>query len=682
MSAVKKKIIKPGYAKAVGEKLGGAAAVAMTDTGGAGGVRTQTAPAGYADTVKQRYAGDQAKASITAAMGRTNDDKSDDIAGSIYKSAPGIVKPGYAKEVEERLGAALGGGGAATAMTDTGGAGGVRPSTVPVGYVDAVKAKYDANTQSADEERSHSQRAAARAADREAKATAEERSHSQRAAARAADREAAAAAEAEAAEAEAAAAQKEAEDRAAWEKTYGINSEKIRDDTLAEIHRTYERMSATYGTQAENLRQRGLSNSGYAAVLERVMREQENAARAQAYADYSANEAKNAQGYAQYKDAQDEKQKAQKLEALQAASTLLDNYDNPDTVKKMLTDYYGYDAETVDAIIADAQSFKESAASGGITANYESTVSAYNQLRSTGRSHEQALETMRKLGYYEDGDLNAIDKEYTVNEEWSAKQTETLTTSLSGAISAISAGNATDAYAILKKLGDQNLIAAYVDAGNDPNKQIMAIYNYADALYNADPSAENAALLNAVGVERLRTNLEKVVTNNLKKLPDAVADILDGKCNDGTDTAKTEQLQIIRDQMQITSVKNDGHGVNDPSGYSGVWIGMNFLGKDIEVRADYYDGDTEQEKAILEAANNLIPNAEAGATVTVKDDEGRHLCISDGMGGWYWLDAKGDITNSMYFGKDALNGGDDDLTDEEWEAMIMVMWDTSPSVEI
>lgn len=561
------------------------------------------------------------------------------------------MKPGYAKAVEERLGAALGGGGAATAMTDTGGTGGVKAPTVPAGYADAVKAKYDANTQSADEERSHSQRAAARAADREA-----------------------AAAEAEAA---AAAAQKEAEDRAAWEKTYGIDSEGIRNDELAEARSYYARMSATYGNQAESLRQKGLSNSGYAAVMERVTREQENAARAQAQANYIANEEKNAQGYAQYKDAQDAKakeeadaQNAKRLQGLESASTLLDSYD-AETVRKMLVDYQGFDEATADAILADAQSFRESAANGGITANYESTASVYSNLVSRGMSHEDALQYMRDMGQFVEGDLSMIDKEYGLQKEWSAKQTETLTTSLSGAISAISAGDTAGAYEMISKQMDETARAEYLAAGNDPNKQIMAIYNYANRIYSADPTKANAALLNAVGTERLRTNLEKVVSNKFKKLPNAVADILDGKCNDGSDTAKTEQLQVIRDQMQITSVRNVGKYFGSDDGYKGVRIGMNFLGTDIEVRADYYAGDTKQEKAIINAANNLMPNAEAGATVTVKDDEGRHLCISDGKGGWYWLDAKGDITS-----------GGDDLSDEEWEAMIMVMWDTSPRVEI
>lgn len=93
-----------------------------------------------------------------------------------------------------------------------------------------------------------------------------------------------------------------------WAQEHGVDADKVFQDAMALARTQYEQARATYGLQAEQLAQAGLTNSGVSDNMERVAYAQKVQAEQAALDQKAALEQANKEGFATYQEEQKQKQ--------------------------------------------------------------------------------------------------------------------------------------------------------------------------------------------------------------------------------------------------------------------------------------------------------------------------------------------------------------------------------------
>lgn len=109
-----------------------------------------------------------------------------------------------------------------------------------------------------------------------------------------------------------------------WAQEHGVDSDKVFQDAMALARTQYEKSRATYGLQAEQLAQAGLTNSGVSDNLERAAYAQKVQAEQAALGQKAALDQANKQGFAQYQ----EQQKQQQQQYTNLYQQLVDGYED------------------------------------------------------------------------------------------------------------------------------------------------------------------------------------------------------------------------------------------------------------------------------------------------------------------------------------------------------------------
>ena len=109
-----------------------------------------------------------------------------------------------------------------------------------------------------------------------------------------------------------------------WAKQNGVDSDKVFQDAMALARTQYEQSRATYGLQAEQLAQAGLTNSGVSDNLERAAYAQKVQAEQAALGQKAALDQANKQGFAEYQ----EQQKQQQQQYTNLYQQLVDGYED------------------------------------------------------------------------------------------------------------------------------------------------------------------------------------------------------------------------------------------------------------------------------------------------------------------------------------------------------------------
>lgn len=113
-----------------------------------------------------------------------------------------------------------------------------------------------------------------------------------------------------------------------WAKQNGVDSDKVFQDAMALARSQYEQSRATYGLQAEQLAQAGLTNSGVSDNLERAAYAQKVQAEQAALGQKAALDQANKQGFAEYQEQQKQQQQQYTNLYQQLVDGYKDEYDN------------------------------------------------------------------------------------------------------------------------------------------------------------------------------------------------------------------------------------------------------------------------------------------------------------------------------------------------------------------
>lgn len=348
----------------------------------------------------------------------------------------------------------------------------------------------------------------------------------------------------------------------------------------------------------------------------------------------------------------------------------------------LMKQHNGLTREQADAILKDAYASLEmeydptTGTTGGVSASLET---AYNDLLARGWGRDDIIAELKKT--YSEEQINAL-----INQN--AEQDNAISSGISAVYDAIGGegGDFTSALIALEEI-DPNLSGNLAQFKDDPTKAMDAMYDYAVNYANA---TGNTAVQNEAGNAYVKTALAEFAKEfDEKTFHRFIKEVANGKRSDGSEEAVKAQLQMIRDNIRVTDVHKidqydeNEHGVYE-GGFDGVSITLNVFGKEMTVRADYYTKGTDtikqslwndrqksQAQYVQAAIDAYGDNARMGDTFTVSDSKGDHLLIKgEGKDEWYWLDAKGDITQD-----------DDDIIDENWEDFVYLLANTKRNTE-
>lgn len=328
------------------------------------------------------------------------------------------------------------------------------------------------------------------------------------------------------------------------------------------------------------------------------------------------------------------------------------NLTDPQLSSTLKNTIPGITDEEIAAAISTARGLYVEEESTGITVteSYPATSADYASLVET-MGHDATIDYMRNSGTYDEKDITALENRYNAlqdavgkaEEEQHASLMETLPT----VITAISEGDVEsvgELYDSLKTLLPAETLTAYNAAQND-DERIMVFFNYAQSLYNSDKSAENAALLNAVGDARTMDELRMMKRGEGGNIFDLLNDIYSGEYSDGTDEAIEKQLSMAFENTSITDIY--AQEISNPSVHFNFTCGEQKTWIELEIHS---------QNKYADELNSLYPSATDGTFGVTVDKEGRHLSVKVN-GKWYWLKKEG--ATSYY----------DDLTDGDWEKL-------------